>query len=165
MRVTRPPKVSLRQEYPMATTYLTDGGYVVTSEPAGTNELHIQKYSSNGTPVGGDFVVNGFFSFAPDHVQVVALSNAGYAVGFNIFTGAHFGEPANGLAVFNSAGQEVNSIYTSGLSAPTLIASPLGGFIFAGGGSNDVAVFNPGIYAGQLLLSDNTGHVLSARIA
>ncbi len=143
----------------MATTSLTDGGYVVTSEPSGTNDLHVQKYSSTGTPVGPEFVYHAQIGIGPI-ADVIALSNGGYAVAIDEFTGAHFGGPADDLFVFDVLGQEVNASRTTGMDSITLTASPRGGFIFTGGASGNFFPLNPGMYDGQLYLYDNSGDLL-----
>src|SRR3954464_11811783 len=97
------------------TTYLTDGGYVITSEPAGTNDLDVQKYFSSGTPVGPAFVYHAPITISSGE-KVAALSNGGYTLNEAELTGAHFGGPVNNVFVFSPAGQELSSSARSGMS-------------------------------------------------
>ncbi len=77
-----------RQEWPSTAT-LNDGGYVVTwtsyNQDGSAGGIYAQRYNADGTPFGGETLVNTTTSNDQVYTSIAALRDGGYVIGWMSF--------------------------------------------------------------------------------
>jgi Ca2+-binding RTX toxin-like protein len=141
-------------------TPTADGGLVetsITSDASGDQTLHVQKLDASGHAVGAEFDAVQSAPFLP--VQVSALSNGGYVVGYGYsFRGWDYQ-----VSVFSSDGSQLTTFPLTGYGDGLVIAaSAAGGFLLADRATVTTASGIDYDGAPLLTLYDNSGHAVGA---
>jgi hypothetical protein len=136
------------QWYPTVTG-LTNGGFVVTWQDglAGNNgsgsgtlgddsfsSIKAQVYTADGTPVGGEFLVNTQTTGGQASPTITALSTGGFVVSWqdlNSNSGDIRAQVYNADGTPSGTEMSINTVTTGNQNTPTITALPNGGFVVA----------------------------------
>jgi hypothetical protein len=128
----------------------TDGGYVELWYTNNGRDFHLQKYNAAGTPVGAEYS-----TWTTADVEVVALSDGGYAVSYGKGQSHSFVALA---ALFDAAGAVERAEWMVSDNAFTgdIAASPHGGFLITSLGNSGLSG-GPEVHRDDVTLYDNSG--------
>ncbi|RYF93011.1 MAG: tandem-95 repeat protein, partial [Caulobacteraceae bacterium] len=131
------------QQHSPAITALTGGDYVITwssyTHDGSDWGVYGQRFNADGTRDGQEFLVNTLTDSSQIYPSVAGLSDGGFVIAWQTFTGADADNSDYGIAGqrYNAAGQPVggefliNGIGYQGQSQVNLVAAPDGGFVVA----------------------------------
>ncbi|WGM40072.1 VCBS domain-containing protein [Caulobacter sp. NIBR1757] len=131
------------QQLSPAIAALTDGDYVITwsayNHDGSEWGVYAQRFNADGTRDGQEMLVNTLTDSAQIYPSVAGLSDGGYVIAWQTYTGADADNSGYGIAgqrydaAGNAVGGEflINGVGYQDQSQVTLVAAPDGGFVVA----------------------------------